>query len=124
MSRGNLYVVPSREPADLSSDGPRRGRHAGDPRKGTDAETGQVIPRRGHPDHGLALSLRRQPVRLVKGRIVGGYTGAFELICSHCGDHPYLDYSQVSPRLRRLRGPFNTIEEGLAAYDEHLGLAE
>jgi hypothetical protein len=69
------------------------------------------------------VSLRRQPARLVKGRIEDGYTGAFEVICCYCGDHPYLDYSQVSLQLQRLRGPFNTIEAALAAYDAHLGLA-
>ena len=51
----------------------------------------------------------------------GGYTDAFELICPACGDHPYLDYSQVSPRLQWLRGP-RTLPAGLAAYERHLGL--
>ena len=60
--------------------------------------------------------------RLVEGRNVGGYTGAFEIICCDCGDHPYLDYAQVPPRLQRNRGPY-TLEAGLAAYERHLGLA-
>jgi hypothetical protein len=51
----------------------------------------------------------------------GGYTGTFELICPSCGDHQYLDYSEVSPQLQRLRGP-RTLEAALAAYEEHLGL--
>lgn len=127
MSRGNLHLVTARQPAGLANDvrvrpAPRRGRRARDPRDGTDAGEGQVTSPRGHPGHGLAVSLRRQPACLVEGRVEGGYTGAFELICCHCGDHPYLDYSQVSSRLQQLRGPFNTIEEGLAAYDAHLGL--
>jgi hypothetical protein len=46
----------------------------------------------------------------------------FELICCECGDNRYLDYSQVSPRLRQLRGPY-TMSAGLAAYERHLGLA-
>jgi hypothetical protein len=25
----------------------------------------------------------------------GGYTGAFELICGQCGDHPYPDYCEI-----------------------------
>lgn len=29
------------------------------------------------------------------GAAAGGYTGAFELICRQCGDHPYLDYSEI-----------------------------
>jgi hypothetical protein len=54
----------------------------------------------------------------VDGRVEGG---VFELICCECGDNPYLDYSQVSPRLQQIRGPY-TIAEGLAAYEQHLGL--
>ena len=64
-------------------------------------------------------SLRRQPVRIVEGRSEGGYTSVFEVICCDCGDNPYLDYSEISPRLQRLRGPY-TLREGLAAYEEHL----
>jgi hypothetical protein len=51
----------------------------------------------------------------------GGHTNAFELICCQCGDHPYLDYREISPRLQQIRGPY-TMEAGLAAYEEHLGL--
>ena len=50
----------------------------------------------------------------------GGYTDAFEVICPSCGDHPDLDYSEVSPWLQYLRGP-HTIKEGLAVYIEHTG---
>jgi hypothetical protein len=63
--------------------------------------------------------LRRQPVRIVAGRVQGGWTGAFELICCDCGDNPYLGYSEIPPRLQRLRGPY-TLREGAAAYQEHL----
>jgi hypothetical protein len=56
----------------------------------------------------------------VKAQIEGHYTGAFELICRDCGDHPYLDYSEVPYRLQRIRGPY-TMEAGLAAYEKHLG---
>ena len=59
--------------------------------------------------------------RIVEGRAEGGYTDAFELICCECGDHPYLDYCEVTPRLQRIRGPY-TMREGLAAYEKHLGL--
>jgi hypothetical protein len=79
-----------------------------------------ALPFAGQPGHGCTASLRRQPARIVGGR-VEGYTGAFELICYECGDHPYLDYSEVSPRLQRIRGPY-TMRAGLAAYDNHLGL--
>ena len=30
-----------------------------------------------------------------------------------CGDNPYLDYSEISPRLQRLPGPY-TLREGCA----------
>jgi hypothetical protein len=64
--------------------------------------------------------VRRQPVRIAGGRFDGGYTGLFELICPGCGDHPYLDYSEIPPRLQWLRGP-RTLEAALVAYDKHLG---
>jgi hypothetical protein len=56
----------------------------------------------------------------VDGRFEGGYTGLFELICPGCGDHPYLDYSEIPPRLQWLRGP-RLLEAALKAYDKHLG---
>jgi hypothetical protein len=36
----------------------------------------------------------------------GGYTDVFELICGQCGDHPYLNYSEVPPCLQWIRGPY------------------
>ena len=45
----------------------------------------------------------------------------FELICFDCGDNPCLDYSEVSPRLQRIRGP-RTMDTAWAAYEQHLGL--
>src|SRR6185437_7338960 len=60
--------------------------------------------------------------RIVHGWIQGGYNDVYELICPNCGDRPDLDYFEVPPRLRWLRGP-HTLEEGLAAYHGHLGLA-
>lgn len=80
-----------------------------------------TLPLAGQPGHGRTASLRRQPAHIVAGRMEGSYTSAFELICPSCGDHPYLDYSEVPPQLQRLRGP-RTLQAGLAAYDEHLGL--
>ena len=79
-------------------------------------------PLAGEPGHGGTAVLRRQPVLSVGGRAERGYADVFELICCECGDNPYLDYSQVSPRLQQLRGPY-TIAAGLAAYERHLGLA-
>ena len=49
------------------------------------------------PALGWTVVMRRRPVRLVDGRVQGGYTNVFELICCDCGDHPDLDYREVSP---------------------------
>jgi hypothetical protein len=77
-------------------------------------------PLAGQPGHGRTAFVRRQPVRIGNGRFDGGYTGVFELICPGCGDHPYLDYTAVPPRLQWLRGP-RALEAALAAYHEHIG---
>jgi hypothetical protein len=79
-----------------------------------------TCPLAGQPGHGRTAFVRRQPARIVDGRFEGGYTGLFELICPGCGDHPYLDYSDVPPRLQWLRGP-RTLQMALAVYAKHLG---
>ena len=53
---------------------------------------------------GWTVVLPRQPVSIAKGRQEGGYTAACEIRCD-CGDHPDLDYREVSLRLQRIRGP-------------------
>lgn len=73
------------------------------------------------PALGWTIVLRGQPVRAVAGQDEGGYTDVFELICCDCGDHPELEYPDVSPRLQRIRGPYS-LAEGVAAYDSHLKL--
>ena len=78
-------------------------------------------PFAGQPGHGSTAFLRNQPARIVNGRVQGGYTDVYELICPGCGDHPHLDYSQVPPRLQWLRGP-RQLAAALAAYHKHLGL--
>ena len=70
---------------------------------------------------GWTVVLGRQPARIVDGRVEGPYTGAFEIICCHCGDGLGLEYSQVSPRLQLIRGPY-PIKDGIAAYETHLSL--
>ena len=87
--------------------------------KRADRWRARAVPAAVWPAHGDTARLRRQPVRMVEGRAEGGYRDLFELICPSCGDHPYLDYSEVSPRLQRLRGP-RTLTAGLAAYEKHL----
>ena len=79
-----------------------------------------TLPPAGQPGHGRTAFVRRQPVRIADGRFDGGYTGLFELICPGCGDYPYLDYSEIPPRLQWLRGPC-TLEASLVTYDKHLG---
>ena len=79
-----------------------------------------TLPPAGQPGHGRTAFVRRQPARIADGRFEGGYTGLFELICPGCGDHPYLDYSEIPPRLQWLRGP-RTLEAALVAYGKHLG---
>jgi len=71
---------------------------------------------RVEPGQDWTLVLRRQPA----GGAEGGYTDAFEIICCDCGDHPDLDYGEVSPELQRIRGPY-PIALGISAYERHLG---
>jgi len=73
------------------------------------------------PGDGWTAVLRRRPARMVEGRPEGGYTDLFEIVCCDCGDHPYLDYSEVSPELQRVRGPY-PVADGISAYVEHAGL--
>ena len=80
-----------------------------------------TVPVADQPGHGMTASIRRQPVLIVEGRKEGGYRNAFEIVCD-CGDHPYWDYSEISPSLQRIRGPYTTMATALAAYEEHLGL--
>jgi len=75
---------------------------------------------RTEPGQDWTVVLRRQPTRIVAGRAEGGYTDAFEIICCDCGDHPDLDYGEVSPELQRIRGPY-PIALGITAYEQHLG---
>jgi hypothetical protein len=60
-----------------------------------------------------------QPVRIVAGRVEGGYTGAYELVCCECGDHPDADYREVSSGLRQMRGAYR-FAAGIAADPRHV----
>jgi hypothetical protein len=82
----------------------------------------EPLPLAGQPGHGRTASLRRQSTWVADDR-EGRRTGLFEIICRDCGDHPYLDYQGLPPRLQQIRGPY-TLEAGLAAYAEHVGLSE
>ena len=80
------------------------------------------FPLPGQPGHGRTAFVRRRPVRIVDGRMEGGYTDAYELICPSCGDNPYLDFGDVPAQLQRLRGSY-VLTAAVAAYEEHLGLS-
>jgi hypothetical protein len=56
---------------------------------------------------------------MVEGQRQGGYTDLYEIICCDCGDNPYLDYREVSPKPQRIRGP-HPIAVGVTAYKEHV----
>ena len=55
-----------------------------------------------HTAGNWAAVLRR---RLAGGRPEGGSPSEFEIICCTCGDTPYRDYRDVSPRPQLIRGP-------------------
>jgi hypothetical protein len=124
MSASDADMVPSPGPGDGLGVIPaaRRGPDPPDPWLRIDDHEASGLPAAGQPGHGRTASLRRQPARIVAGRMEGGYTDVFELICGQCGDHPYVDYRDISPRLQRLRGPYS-MQAGLKAYEEHLGQA-
>ena len=115
----------SSDPDILTSAGPAavpapRPRYHRDPRLYIVPQAAVTPPPAGQPGHGRRAVLRRQPVRIVHGRFEGGYTDVYEIVWPDCGDHPDLDYSEVSWRLQWLRGP-HPLEAGLAAYHLHLG---
>ena len=118
-SPGNRDISNGARPGAIAAS--RGLRDARDPWLRAADENAVTLPLAGQPGHGRTASLRRQPVRIVDGRMEGGYTELFELICPGCGDHPYLDYSEISPRLQWLRGP-RTLMAGLAVYEKLLGL--
>jgi hypothetical protein len=75
----------------------------------------------GPASRGWTIARRRQPARTVAGRPEGGYSSMFEIVCCYCGDHPDLDYRDVSPKLQRIRGPY-PVAAGVAAYGRHVRL--
>ena len=75
------------------------------------------------PARASTMTLRRQKAHTVGGNLDGGYTDAFEIICSDCGDDPRQDYHDVSPPLQRLRGPY-LIDTGIKQYESHISWHE
>jgi len=65
------------------------------------------------------VTLRRQPASLSTGHPGGNTsTSTFEIICRQCGDDPGLDYREISPELRQIRGPY-LLRAGIEAFLEH-----
>ena len=73
----------------------------------------------GQPGHSSTAMIQSRRIRTSEGKWT--YTGELELICYDCGDDPALDYRNVSPLLRRLRGPYATVERAQAALERHCG---
>ena len=69
--------------------------------------------------HGWTVVLRRQPVRIVEGQPVGGYTDTYELVCYLCGDDPDADYRDVTSWFQQVRGPYRFVV-GIEAYGTHV----
>jgi hypothetical protein len=70
---------------------------------------------------GWTVMLPRQPARIAKGHPEGGYTAPYEIVRCDCGDHPDLDYREVSPRASADPRPC-PIAAGVAACAKYLGL--
>ena len=65
------------------------------------------------------IRLRRQPASLSNCHPGGNTsTTTFEIICRQCGDDPGLDYREISPELRQIRGPY-LLRAGTEAFLEH-----
>jgi len=75
------------------------------------------------PGRVWTLTLRRQRAHSGDGKPDEGYTDAFEIICSDCGDDPRRDYQDVPARLQRLRGPY-LIDTGITHYEAHIAWHE
>jgi hypothetical protein len=122
-SPGDFYTEGGTRPAFLPGtvSAPHSSHDARDPWLRIGPKGVMTLPLAGQPGHGRMAFVRRQPVRIVDGRVEGGYTSTFELIRSQLRRPSVLDYSEVRPRLQWLGGPC-TLEAGLAEYDKHLGL--
>ena len=72
-------------------------------------------------------------VRLRRGKLVDGPSGQrvhdtaegpYEVVCPGRGDDPSRDWSQISEKLRRIRGIYSTKEGAEAALVDHVGHAD
>ena len=69
-------------------------------------------------EHNVTISLRRVPAGPGNLNSSGG---AYELICSVCGDVPGLEHQKVPAELQQIRGPY-MLSAAIAAFIEHDGL--
>jgi len=119
---GCLWVARRRDPASEDQRPWWNAAHLTEPRVCARLPLGGTSVRTGdEPRLDWTALLRRRPVRIVEGEPRGGYTDLYEIICCDCGDHPYLDYREVSPQLQAIRGPFPAAA-GVAAYERHVQL--
>ena len=79
MNARDADTVARPGPPDHVVAGPVAGRQPRptDPWLRVDGHGASGIPAAGQPGHGRTASLRRQPVRIVEGRMRGGYTDVF-----------------------------------------------
>src|SRR6516162_5133662 len=87
------------------------------------ADKGVIMTTSSAPTRATTITLRRQKAHTQGGNLDGGYTNAFEIICSDCGDDPRRDYQDVPPRLQRLRGPY-LLDTGVTQYEAHVAWHE
>ena len=82
MNARDADTVTRPGPPDQVDAGPEAGRRplSTDPWLRMDGHGASGVPAAGQPGHGRTASLRRQPVRIVEGRMKGGYTDVFELL--------------------------------------------
>lgn len=73
----------------------------------------------GQPGHTTSAMIQSRRISSAAGK--WRYTGELEVICYDCGDDPAVDYTKVSPLLRRLRGPYRTVADAQAALKRHCG---
>lgn len=73
----------------------------------------------GQPGHTSTAMIQSRRIATADG--TWRYTGELEVICFDCGDDPALDHTKVSPLLRRLRGPYRTLDRAQAALERHCG---
>ena len=73
----------------------------------------------GQPGHTRTAMIQSRRIPTSDGK--WRYTGELEVICYDCGDDPAVEYSKVSPLLRRLRGPYRTLDLAQAALERHCG---